>query len=93
MITGASPSDLLEAGRYQNWYPNQQDLLLECMQYYYSPSQFLGVSSPTGSGKSILMLLLAKMTGARTVILTATKGLMRQYILDCQALGGVEVKG
>jgi len=93
MTTGASPSDLLEAGKFAGWYPGQRDLLLEGLEFYYSQSQYLGVSLPTGGGKSLVALLLAKMTGARTVILTATKGLMRQYMADSAVLGAVEAKG
>lgn len=90
---GASPSDLLGSGYFSQWYPGQRDLLLECLSWFYSPSQFLGVSVPTGMGKSLSALLLSKVVGVRTVILTATKGLAQQYLTDCRELGGVEAKG
>jgi len=92
--SGASPSDLLETGdRFLGWYPGQRDLLLECLSWYYSPDQFLGVSAATGVGKSLLGLLLSKLTNTRTMILTATKGLSHQYLADAKDIGGVEVKG
>lgn len=90
---GASPSDLLEAGQFGGWYPGQQDLLLHALEWYYSQSQYLGISVPTGMGKSLIALLLTKMTGTRSVILTATKGLTHQYLRDCGDIGGREVKG
>jgi len=91
---GASPSDLLETGdRFPGWYPGQRDLLLECLSWYYSSDQFLGVSLPTGSGKSLLALLMSKLTGVRAVVLTATKGLQAQYIDMAKGLGAVKVMG
>jgi Rad3-related DNA helicase len=48
---------------------------------------------PTGAGKSASSLLLSKLSGARTVILTATKGLQSQYDKDTKQLGGVVVVG
>ena len=90
---GASPSDILESGEYQNWYPNQRAILLDCLQFYYSDSQYLGVSLPTGGGKSLVALLLAKMTGVRTIILTATKGLQDQYLSLAPGAGLAKVVG
>lgn len=91
--TPVSPSDLLESGQFNNWYEGQYDLLLNMLEWYYSPARFLGVSVPTGSGKSLLALLLAKLTGVRTVILSATKGLTHQYMVDARGIGGVEARG
>lgn len=90
---GASPSDLLEAGQFTEWYPGQFDSLMSMIDWYHSPARFLGVSLPTGSGKSVLALLLSKITAARACILTATKGLTWQYLQDAAGVGGVEVKG
>ncbi len=88
-----SPSQLLGAGQFNDWYPGQYDLLEKTLDWYDSPARFLGLSVATGLGKSLSALLLSKMTGGRTVILTATKGLQSQYLKDCAAIGGVEVKG
>jgi len=51
------------------------------------------MSIPTGSGKSLDALLLSKLSEARTVILTATKGLQQQYNRDTKQLGGAVVVG
>ncbi len=45
------------------------------------------------SGKSLSSLLLAKLSGLRTVVLTATKGLQGQYQDMAKSVGGVVVKG
>lgn len=87
------PADVLGSERFPEWYPGQQDLLMDMVDWYYAGSRFLGVSVPTGAGKSILALMLARHTGARTVILTATKGLQDQYARDILFLDGRIVKG
>ncbi len=48
---------------------------------------------PTGSGKSLVAAAAAKVTGLRTVILTATKGLQEQYLSDFESVGMVDVRG
>ena len=92
-MTLPSPSQLLGAGNFSQWYPGQEDLLTQSLDWFYSPARFLGMSIPTGSGKSLSGLLLSKLSEARTVILTATKGLQEQYMRDCQELGAILVKG
>jgi len=92
-MTLPSPSQLLGAGQYYFWYPGQEDLLIQSLDWYDSPARFLGMSIPTGSGKSLSSLLLSKLSEARTVILTATKGLQAQYNHDTKQLGGAVVVG
>lgn len=55
--------------------------------------RFLCLSMPTGSGKSLLAALAAKLSGRRTVILTATKGLQAQIERDFRELGMVDIRG
>jgi len=88
-----TPSQLLGVGNLSTWYPGQYDLLQQSLSWYYSPSRFLGLSIPTGAGKSLGALLLSKLSGARTIILTATKGLQVQYQKDSSLIGGVSVVG
>lgn len=86
------PSVLLGVPGFPGWYPAQQDAFRGIMDWYYSPSRFLGLSQPTGGGKSCLAVLLAKMSGVRTCILTATKGLQNQLLQDFGSIS-VLVKG
>jgi Rad3-related DNA helicase len=72
----------LKDSQFLSWYPGQQDAFSRLMDWYHSPTRFLGLSQPTGGGKSILAVLLAKMSGTRTCILTATKGLQEQLSRD-----------
>jgi len=93
-MTELSPSQLLGGiGIWDSFYPGQYDLLQQSLDWYHSPARFLGMSIPTGMGKSLSALLLSRLSEARTVILTATKGLQEQYIRDCRDLGSVLVKG
>jgi len=88
-----TPANLLGIPKFDKWYPGQQSLMSQAMDWYNSPARFLGESIPTGAGKSVSALLLHQLSGTRTVILTASKGLMQQYACDAAFLGGVEVKG
>lgn len=76
----------LANGRFPEWYPGQETVFHEMIDWYHSPARFLGASIATGSGKSVSAMLLAKMSGARTCILTATKGLQDQLIRDFGSL-------
>jgi Rad3-related DNA helicase len=84
-----SPSTLLGVPDFLFWYPGQQDAFQKSIDWFYSPSRFLGLSLPTGSGKSCISVLVAKMSGARTCILTATKGLQNQLMHDFSSIASV----
>ncbi len=55
--------------------------------------RFAGLCKPTGSGKSVTALLIAKATGLRTVILTSTRGLQEQYVREFAEAGLVDIRG
>ena len=90
-----SPGTLLglDNSQFSRWYPGQQEVFKSIMDWSYSDARFLGIAAPTGSGKTILALLTATLTGKRTCVLTSTKGLQEQYMTDTFVLGGVNVKG
>jgi len=83
-----SPSVLLGVPGFESWYPGQADAFNKIMEWVHSPARFMGLSLPTGSGKSCISMLVARMSGSRTVILTATKGLQDQLSAD---FGGIAV--
>jgi len=81
----------LSPDRYPDWYPGQEAALSWLLEGLLEESpktppmtppttpRFLALSAPTGSGKSVLAVLSGLLSGRRTLILTATKGLQDQY--------------
>ncbi len=57
-------------------------------RYRYCPEGL-----PVGCGKSLIAMALAKASGKRAVILTATKGLQDQYSKDFAGAGLVDIRG
>src|SRR5687768_2585768 len=51
------------------------------------------INAPPGIGKSMIAWYLARLLGARTVILTATKGLQDQYMGDFRWVGMRDIRG
>lgn len=88
-----SPASLLNVPRFQTWYPNQERVVSQLIDWLGSDSRFLCLSAPTGSGKSLTAILVSRLSGRRTVILTATKGLQEQIVNDFACVGAVNVKG
>lgn len=89
-----SPSSLLGLeDTFTGWYPGQEQTFSHIADWLGSTKRFFCLAAPTGSGKSLLAALASKMSGKRTVILTATKGLQRQIMDDFQELGMVDIRG
>ena len=89
------PSALLGLtdNRFGDWYEGQDKVFSQLISWFHDKPRFVGAAVPTGGGKSLSALLLAKMSGARTVIITSTKGLQDQYKKDSDPLGGAVVVG
>lgn len=92
-MTLPTPAQLLGLPKFESWNKGQEDTFKKLIDWFYSPSRFCGMAASTGVGKSLSALLLARMTGTRTVILTATKGLQSQYLKDSVAIGARNVSG
>lgn len=87
------PSQLLGLSHFNRWYPQQEKIVGHILDFCSSGLKYSGLAVPTGSGKSVIAVLSAVLTGRRTVILTATKGLQDQLMQDFGAIGLVNVKG
>lgn len=75
-----SPKDILGVP-WAGWRPGQSEAVQELMAWLTDgPQQVAGLSMGTGGGKSLIPLVLARLGGRRTVILTSTKGLQDQYV-------------
>lgn len=60
---------------------------------FQSGKRFAGVCLPTGAGKTLYAMALARVLGVPTVILTSTKGLQEQYLDDFASAGLVDIRG
>ncbi len=79
MLDGLHPADLDLPPRFMDWRPIQAEAIERAV---YSSKRFVALAMPTGSGKALTAMSVARITGYRTVILTSTKGLADQYNLE-----------
>jgi len=96
ILEGYTPKDLGLDG-YESYRCDPvtgQQVQLEVVEFAaYTEKRVAACSVPTGVGKSLIALSLTKLTGARTVVLTATKGLQDQYVHDAARYGLVDMRG
>lgn len=91
MLSGLpSPADLDLPPKFVGWRPEQEDALWRATG---TTHQHAVLGLPTGSGKSLVALALARLTGLRTLILTSTKGLSDQYSSDFGKHGLTDIRG
>jgi Rad3-related DNA helicase len=62
-------------------------------QAIYGEERFQGLCAPTGCGKSGIAALVQRMTGWRTAVLTATKGLQEQYLATPRDFDIADIRG
>lgn len=74
----------------QSFRPAQLEAVEEVL---CSGTRFTALGLPTGSGKSAVALMLHKLLGGRTVILTASLGLQTQYMSSFDSMGLLDVRG
>lgn len=85
-----TPDELQLPAKFTSFRPEQIEAAETVLN---TNKRFIGLCKPTGSGKSVSAMLIAKATGLRTVILTSTKGLQKQYEDDFSSSGLVDIKG
>lgn len=85
-----SPAELNFPLKFQTWRPNQSDAICRVID---SERRFIGLSLPTGDGKSGVYVAAASVMSARTVILTSTKQLQTQLLEDFAGLGLTDIRG
>jgi len=74
-------------GPYDEWYPAQDEAVDAVLKFLKGSKRVMGLSAPTGAGKSVIAMCAAKLSDRRTVYLTSTKGLQNQIYGDFSALG------
>src|SRR3989304_6827040 len=92
------PSDLgFDSTQFPEYRTNpttNEPVQLQAIEYAVECSKrFCGMSIPTGVGKSLIAMSVAKITGLRTVILTGTVSLQNQYNSAFERDGLTEIKG
>ena len=77
-----SPTDLGLPAKFTAWRRDQWDGIDRIIS---STKRFVVICAPTGSGKTGIGLGAAALSGERTVILTATKGLQDQVAVEAES--------
>lgn len=91
-----SPRGLLPPNRmgmpekFYSYRPHQDSAIVQGLD---SKQRVIVQAAPVGFGKSLNAVMQAILTGRRTVILTATKGLQDQYSRDFASVGMVDIRG
>lgn len=84
------PVDIGLPAKFAQWRPGQDRAVVRVID---SEKRVKVLALPTGAGKSASCVAVSVLAGGRTVILTATKALQGQYMVDFASMGMVEVKG
>lgn len=84
------PSDLDLPSKFTAFRRGQDDVSIAIAS---SDKRFALLDCPTGGGKSLIYLAVAKLLNARTLVLTGTKGLQHQLMNDFAACGMVDIRG
>lgn len=89
------PADLNLPAKFASWRRigssrTQYDAILRAA---CSDKRFVILNAPPGVGKSTIYMGLASLLGARTAVLTQTKGLQDQLDSDFSPMGLVQIKG
>lgn len=87
-----SPSVFLNHPSFPSWQPGQEGAFQAGMEWLAGPKRFLAVDAPTGSGKSLLAVLLAHVGNRRALILNHSRGQQDQYATFGR-IGAVDLKG
>jgi len=87
-----TPQEIGLPRKFREWRENQAEAL-EQATTDLEEKRFVAYNAPTGTGKSILYVALAKMMGWRTLILTRTKGLQKQLMDDFEEVGLTDIRG
>lgn len=85
-----SPADLGLPDKFHTWRPGQWAAIESGAT---SDKTYVTHAAPTGSGKSLIAVAHAILTGGRAVLLTSTKGLQDQYSDDFTPSGMIDMRG
>ena len=89
-LTLPPPSAFGLPEKFNHWRPEQMDAITGSQR---AKKRFSCHALPTGSGKSLVGIGAAVMSGWRCVYITSTKGLQKQLEDDFSSIGLVDVRG
>jgi Rad3-related DNA helicase len=84
------PVDLGLPAKFAQFRRGQSDTALGIA---CADKRFYLLSAPTGSGKSIIYMAVARLLDTRTLVLTSTKGLQAQLNRDFASIGLTDIRG
>jgi Rad3-related DNA helicase len=88
------PSQLINAPKFQTWFPGQEELTLKLLSWFEGDKRFLCANVPTGFGKSVVAIVSGWLSGDKVVYITNTKGLQDQLMEDFkEPVGLVQIMG
>lgn len=85
-----SPTQLGFDSKFQSWRANQPQAIDDLVS---SSKRFVGQAMGLGTGKSLCYMSYARVSRSRTMVLTSTKGLQSQLMMDFKANGLVDIRG
>jgi len=85
-----NPSELGLPSKFEGFRDGQLEIAAELSS---ADKRFVLLSAPTGSGKTIIYMTLARLLEARTLVLVGTKGLQDQIVADFDEMGVVDQRG
>src|SRR5271154_1298879 len=89
-VSTITPADLGLPTKFSSWRPGQWPAIEGGAM---SEKQFVVHAAPTGTGKSVIAVAHAILTGGRAVYVTSTKGLQDQCSTDFTPCGMVDLRG
>lgn len=76
--------------QFTRWRPHQVQAWQRILD---APTRFVGITAPTGAGKSLIYMTAITVNGKRAVVVTGFKGLQDQVALDYWSLGLEDIRG
>lgn len=89
-LTLPAPCDIGLPAAFTSWRTGQVEAIAFAAD---DPRRFKGLVLPTGAGKSIIYMAIAKLLARKAVVLTSTKALQRQLGHEFVTDGVVQIQG
>ena len=88
-----TPGQMLNLPKFSEWYPGQETIFAQLVDWMNGPNRFACAPIPTGFGKTLLGMLTGNWGGTRTAYITSTKGLQKQLMDDFNGIQLREILG